>query len=99
MELHVQDRFVQADVVTAVSTALDALFDFDNVFFGQRFHLGQVYRIINAVEGVDYVSINKFNTSALSGATPMAPNANFVVDALSLPKKSPYAITAIGGLV
>lgn len=94
VELHVQDRFIQLDVKNAVSSALDELFAFDNVFFGQRLHLGQVYRIINGVSGVDYAIITKFD---ITGSGASSVQTSILIDPLKLPKKGAYVITPTGG--
>jgi hypothetical protein len=60
----VKDGYVQRWVRDAVTAALDTLFTFDAVYFGQVLSLGEVYKLIMSVEGVDYVSIPRFNTSS-----------------------------------
>lgn len=63
-DINVKDGYVQRWVRDAVSTALDTLFTFDSVYFGQILSLGEVYRTIMAVDGVDYVNITRFNITS-----------------------------------
>lgn len=52
---------IQQVVKELVEEAVVSLFEFDNVSFGGRITLGEVYRTILAVPGVDYASIIHFN--------------------------------------
>lgn len=60
----VKSGYVQQWVRDAVTAELDTLFDFDAVSFGQTLSLGEVYRKIMSIEGVDYVNVVTFNTTA-----------------------------------
>lgn len=88
----VNERAVSNWVNRDVTTALNELFAFDNVFFGQRVTLGQVYRIILNVPGVDYINITVFSISG-SGIS-----SDILIDPLKLPKKGVYALTMSGGI-
>lgn len=92
LNLFVEDRYVQAAVAQEVSDALDELFAFDNVIFGQRLHLGQVYRIINNIFGVQYAVVTRFDTTGLTGV-----QTSILIDPVKLPKKGVYVITSSGG--
>lgn len=91
--VHVEDRHVQAWVKQACSDALDQLFDFSNVFFGQRLHLGQVYQIINNVVGVSYAIVTVFDVAG--GGTL---RTDILIDPLKLPKKGAYTLGMSGGI-
>jgi len=91
--VHVSDRSVSAWVQRDVEVAIDELFDFDNVFFGQRITLGQVYRLILNVPGVDYLTIETFDESPGT-----ALETNIVINELMLPKKGTVALTMVGGI-
>lgn len=91
--VYVNERFVSNWVKTDVQEALDELFDFDNVFFGQRLSLGQVYQIILNVPGVDYVVVSVFDETP--GSTLQT---TILVDELKLPKKGSYTLTMEGGI-
>jgi len=58
--------YIQEKVVDDVRLAIKDLFTFDAVTFSQKITLGELYRIIMNVSGVDYVNITKF-TTATSG--------------------------------
>lgn len=58
----VNDRYVAGWVSNDVTTALKALFEFNNVSFGQTLTLSEVFRTIINVEGVDYAEIDATNT-------------------------------------
>lgn len=61
ISLQVLDNYVQQWVRESVQEAVVALFDFDVVTFGGRLSLGEVYRTIMSVPGVDYADITAFN--------------------------------------
>lgn len=90
--VHVEERYVQAWVKQACSDALDELFAFDNVFFGQRMHLGQVYQIINNVVGVSYAIVSVFDVAG--GSTLQT---NILINELQLPKKGTFSFSMSGG--
>lgn len=92
INLFVRDRYVQSTIAQNVSDAIDELFYFDNVIFGQRLHLGQVYAIINSVVGVSYAVVTRFDTSGLTGV-----QTSILIDPLKLPKKGVYVFTSSGG--
>ncbi len=91
--IYVNEKYVTNWVERDVSAALDELFEFDNVFFGQRLTLGQVYRIILNVPGVDYCTIEVFD---LAGDTDL--ETSIVIPDTMLPKKGTVDITMVGGI-
>lgn len=91
--VYVNNRFVSNWVKTDVQEALDELFHFDNVFFGQRISLGQIYQIILNVPGVDYVVVSVFDEAP--GTTL---ETSILIDPLKLPKKGTYTLTMEGGI-
>lgn len=93
LTVYVNDRYVSNWVNRDVAAAIDELFEFDNVFFGQRISLGQLHRIILNVPGVDYAVVTLFDTSGGS-----ALETSIVVDELQLPKKGDVVITMVGGI-
>lgn len=84
--VNVYSNYVASKVATAVSTALDSLFTFDNVYFNQTLTKGEIYRKILNVEGVDYVTISLPSTETVSSG------------AYGLFKKGTYTITTVGGI-
>ena len=93
LTVFVNDRYVSNWVKQDVSDAIDALFSFDNVFFGQRLTIGQLYRAIFNVPGVDYCTISVFDLEANSGL-----QTSILVNPLRLPKKGTVTITMSGGI-
>jgi uncharacterized phage protein gp47/JayE len=91
--VHVNERFVTNWVEADVNAALDELFQFDNVHFGQRMTVGQVYRIVLNVPGVDYCTISVFTPTLLDQV-----DQTFVVDPLHLPKAGTRTLTMVGGI-
>jgi predicted phage baseplate assembly protein len=94
-DITVKTGYIQKWVSDAVTTALDKIFEFDNVTFGQILPLGQIYRTIMGIDGVDYVSITGFNKSSansttITGTTISAP-------ATGLLRKGGYNLTGITG--
>lgn len=97
-EVFVNAKAITNTVSSAVENALDQLFAFDNVHFGQLLHLGQIHRIILNVPGVDYVVVSKFDTTA--GGPTSVQNSLQIAD-YTLPKKngtSGYTLTFTGGI-
>lgn len=89
----VNDRFVSNFVRRDVEAAIDRLFDFDNVFFGQTIPIGQIYRLLLNVPGVDYITISVFDVSA--GITKQE---TITVGPTTLPKKGAITINMVGGV-
>lgn len=93
LTVYVNERYVSNWVQRDVSAAIDELFAFDNVFFGQRITLGQLYRIVMNVPGVEYAQITKFDVSGGS-----ALNTTITINDLQLPKKGVVTLTMSGGI-
>ena len=60
-------NYVQNVVKSDVETAIKDLFTFDKVSFGQTVTLGYLYRTVLDVPGVDYVTVDRFSTTATTG--------------------------------
>lgn len=92
-DVYVSDTSVAVYVKRAVEAAIDELFRFDNVFFGQRLTLAQIHRLILDVPGVDYVTVSRFDQQ---GGTDV--KQSILIDPLKLPKKGLVTITTTGGI-
>jgi len=66
--LNVLPQYVQAWVVADVITAIKGMLAYDKQDYAQRFRLGDLYRVILAVEGVDWVLITVLATGVGTGA-------------------------------
>jgi len=92
-DIVVKTGYVQRWILEAVTAALDNIFAFDNVTFGQTLSLGQIYRTIMGIDGVDYVTITGFNTSNVN----TIPNNTITAAATSLLRKGAYDLAGISG--
>jgi predicted phage baseplate assembly protein len=90
--VNVVGTMVQAWVVADVIAALNALFDYDKVNFADRVRLGDAFRAIVNVSGVDYVDITVHSKTG-SGLADVQMAAN------EIPKAGTISITGSGGIV
>lgn len=93
--------YIQDAVKEDVEVAIKALFEFDDVSFGQTITLGTLYRAILDVDGVDYVSVSRFT----KGATNVIDTASLIptvegvqATANQLLLLSQLSVTASGGV-
>lgn len=63
--IYVNQSYVQADVMRRVDDVIDTIFSIENIEFGKDIRIGDLYRRIHAVEGVDYATLE-----IVVGATP-----------------------------
>lgn len=61
--VQIKDNYIQESVYDNVVVAIKDLFSFDNADFGNKVSLGELYRTILAVDGVDYAVITRFTTT------------------------------------
>lgn len=110
IDVTVRDLYNRTSVRDAVVTALTNVFDFDNVDFGQKITLGEVYRAALAVDGVEFVSINSMyisdpsvsDTGVVVAASPSV--GDIVTPSKNIPRLDPSldtttALHVRGGLV
>ena len=93
--------YTQDAVKEDVEVALKALFEFDDVSFGQTVTLGTLYRAILDVDGVDYVSVSRFTTSSsnvidTASLIPAVEGVQAAANRLLL--LSQLSVTASGGV-
>lgn len=84
--VNVLPGYIASKVAESVETALDTLFEFENVFFNQTLSKGQIYRTILDVPGVDYVTLSLPSTETVTSG------------AYGLLKKGTYTLTTVGGV-
>lgn len=84
-----------ANVKKDVEDAIDNLFSFDRVSFGQTLSLGRTYRSILNNFGVDYATITLFD---LASADPQGVQNSIDIPSNKLPKKGTVAVTVSGGI-
>lgn len=76
-----------------VEAAIDDLFKFSAVRFGQTLSLGTIYRTVMAVYGVDYCVLNVFDTAGNTGV-----QTTITVGDYELPKKGTVSVAVTGGI-
>lgn len=107
--LYVKNNYIQESVKASVNSAILKLFEFNNVSFNQTMTIGDIYRAILAVEGVDYAVVTGFNTvsatsntitstGGLSGTIPSGATSLFKIGWDTANNKSAVTITAINGV-
>lgn len=91
--LNVLDQYSRTNVEIAVANAVKELFEIENVDFGFRVTLSQVYRAIQGVPGVDYAVVTELNRTGtgLVDGIPLASN--------EIPVVGTVTVTSTGGLV
>lgn len=67
--VHVQPAYNKTQVRKAVENSVRSLFGFDNVDFGTRISLGQVYRSCLTVQGVEWAEIHWLDSVAPSNTS------------------------------
>jgi len=88
----VDDRYVAPWVEDDVNRAINELFAFDAVELGKEIRIGDVYKKILAVEGVEYAVITTFQL-ADSGGTPLSS-----LDPTHLIRKGGVTLNITGGV-
>lgn len=68
VNVHVDASFNRTKVRKDVETALTSMFSFDNMDFGERVTIGQVYRTALSVTGVEWAELTWLDTSQPSDA-------------------------------
>lgn len=99
--VQVKNGYIQEVVYNKVLDAIYGLFDFDNLDFDTSVSLGDVYRAILDVEGVDYTHITRFtitgsNVIDSSGSfIGVTPNEHSI---LVIGSSSSFTLTPSGGI-
>lgn len=96
LNLYVKENYVTEVVKAAVDSAITSMFEFSSVSFGQTINMGEFYRKILAVDGVDYAVITSFNTTGTPNS--ISANGKIEINDYKLPKKGEVNITAFGGV-
>jgi uncharacterized phage protein gp47/JayE len=94
IDVYVNDRSVRAWVERDVQLAIDQLFSFDNVFFGQRLTIGQLYRAVLNVNGVNYAIVTAFHKDSESTSV----QNEILVDPLKIPRRKTVSLNTQGGV-
>jgi hypothetical protein len=81
--IYITNGYEAAAVKRVVESAIDGLFTIENVEFGKDIRIGDVYRTIHSIEGVDYATIT---------VTGTAPSN------VELIRKGTVSFTTVGGI-
>lgn len=101
MDVVVRPLYNRESVRSSVQSAIENLLSYDNVSFGQRISVGDVYRKALSVDGVDYITLNTLEIDGAGEPTPVDINT----PTYNLPRLSPDLaevdtwVSASGGLV
>ncbi len=94
MNVYVKSNYIARSVKDNVITAVQELLSFDNVTFGGRLSLGEIYRAAIAIDGVDYVTVEEFNTSNNTSLL-----TSVTANAVRLLQIGSFNVTANGGVI
>jgi hypothetical protein len=104
LDLHVLPQYGQLTVTNAVTTALNNLFAFTAMSFGDRISQGDVYHAALAVPGVDYIVITAMQPYQADNTTVIAPTVQDIqvgatlIPLLDTTNANDFKITPYGGL-
>lgn len=99
--VQIKNSFIQEVVYNKVVTAIEELFNFDNLDFDKKVALGDVYRAILDIDGVDYTHITRFTTT---GSNVIDSSGSFIGvsptahSLLVLGATSSFTLTPSGGI-
>jgi hypothetical protein len=92
--VQVNDKYVASWVKSDVEDALDNLFTFSSVEFGQEIRLGDIYKLVMSINGVDYCTVSTFEmrdpSNVLISAGALSP--------VQLLKKGTITVSTAGGM-
>lgn len=94
MLLQVKKRYSRPEVLSKVTTAIQALYSQPNIDFGMYLTVADIYHTAMAVEGVDWVNVPMYarNDAVQTGA------ADIQLREQELPSPGTITITATGGI-
>jgi uncharacterized phage protein gp47/JayE len=101
VQVTAQPLYNRTSVKDAVKAAIYAVFQYENVDFGDRITLGAVYRAALNVDGVEFVNISELHLSddGSSGAADIVPSDKAIPRIDPILATDTTWITATGGLV
>ena len=108
VSVRVRALYNRESVRAAVQAAIEDVFSYNNVDFGRRVSIGDVYRAGLSVDGVEYITVNTLRLAGSAGTVedinssdPADPNGD-PENAYRIPRISPTItspwVTATGGL-
>lgn len=76
LTVHVEAAYNRSLVRTAVEETVRLLFNFNNVDFGSRVSIGQIYRSALSVQGVEWVEVKWLSTAVPTPAVELSIDTN-----------------------
>lgn len=98
--LNLADSARQSDVLNAAYEAVDAIFDFNNIVFGQRMPISWIYMALQGIPGLEYSTVTKFNDTNNSDVNTYVEAGPY--ELLKLNSRAPSGdtliFTVVGGI-
>lgn len=103
LDVVVRPLYNRESVRAAVQAAITNVFAFDNVNFGKRISIGDVYRAALTVDGVDYITLNTLKETTSAGTVEDINSLDDdPLNAYRIPRLNPSLaepwVSATGGL-
>lgn len=92
ISVKVNDRYVAPWIERDVTSAIDALFDFNSLEIGQEIRVGDIYRAVLSTQGVEYAVVDSFVIKDPSNVTVTTLPAN------TLLRKGTVTLNITGGI-
>lgn len=102
--VNVLSAFNQASVINAVRTQLELYFLFDNRDFAEIITIGDIYRLLQSIEGVDFINITKMvaadasNQAQIINLDPARTSTAGTGQANDFWIKGTFLYTGVGGI-
>lgn len=102
--INVLAQYNQTSVVNAVKTVLELAFTFDNRDFAEIISVGEVYRLLQGIVGVDYITITKMvaadasNQAQVINIDPARTSTNGSGQVNDIFMKGTFIYTGVGGV-
>jgi hypothetical protein len=94
-EIAVKSYYISAEVEAQVKSAAGSLLAFENVDFAQIIYLSKFYEAIEAIDGIEFVTITEFRREGQT--IPVEPSGRIALPAYALPS-IPDAPDYAGGI-
>jgi uncharacterized phage protein gp47/JayE len=92
LNVNVDDRYSQSQVSQSVQNALEIFLEFDNVSFGGRVAVSDIYSAVTAIDGVTSVVVAQLSAETQSGVGDVVLRDN------ELPIAGVFTLNATGGI-
>jgi uncharacterized phage protein gp47/JayE len=102
--VNVLSAYNQASVISSVRTQLELAFLFDNRDFGEIISVGEIYRLLQDIIGVDFVTITKMvrsdasNQAIVENIDPASTSTHGTGQINDIFTKGTFIYTGVGGI-